>query len=624
MFAGRKIKNAKKNTNVALRLPCWRWGNCKCYIEATLWRSGFTTCQSSLSKCDREETVDWRPRGNALKWKPKGQAIELDAALAYASIEKWTCPFLMWCPTGAQYEQSSKGPQIVFKQHPFPRWQIVDIRGFRSHDLCSVAVDAPHFNSTPWTLHDLFLLAASDPHFIPARIDIIQHSVWALSSLRLPTEAELESPGGKIASVRVAGKTDDVADADFPWVRPPNSGSSTNVPQHPGTGWLRPNGAAYSKSPVLLWQQTSFLKWFQMMFRLALPRRREVGNILTSLSFFLFNCRVAAKPIRRPRAVITANCFCACFSLCGAGNSIVLFLPCLSFSDADCSFPAASGRFLACGYRLEVQSTESVLAPPGRHQDLSLAFGCRCLWVRKCSSEWCSWSLMKNVSAATGKVPTKKQSPVGNWNQIHTLCCWIARKTSLKSMFNSIQIYWCTKQMKTNMYFCPAVCALATGRHHIYLTGDLERLKWHTYFTFNVKPVTVSRLPNWIDAKTLYASLFILKASASIPPLPHYQSHVCGRVPLIVKRLTDVISSPCSRRDANIHSMGHFAENKTRETFGEQKWSGCWHANICRLYIKLFVLFFYFTNGPTASFSAYRALTYSVTTPLQQLPGRSN
>lgn len=69
------------------------------------------------------------------------------------------------------------------------------------------------------------------------------------------------------ATVMLAGKRDDVADADFPWVRPPNSGSSTNVPQRPGAGWLRPNGAAllsYSKSPVLLRQQPPF---FQNDFR---------------------------------------------------------------------------------------------------------------------------------------------------------------------------------------------------------------------------------------------------------------------------------------------------------------------------------------------------------------------
>lgn len=189
-------------------------------------------------------------------------------------------------------------------------------------------------------------------------------------------------------------------------------------------------------------------------------------------------------------------------------------------------------------------------------------------------------------------------------------------------MFNSLTIYWCTKDKRIFLSFN------LHSRHwvtpHLTQWRFGKTVKWHTYFTFTIKSVTVSRLSNWIYAKTLYASLFILKASASVHPLPHYQSHVCGRVPLIVKRLTDVISSPCSRLDAHIHSVGHFAEKQMRETFGEQTWSGCRHANICCLYIKLLVLFFYFTNGPTASFSAYRALTYSVTSPLQQLPGRSN
>lgn len=71
----------------------------------------------------------------------------------------------------------SRLPNIVksyLNSIPSQSWQIVDMRGFRTRGLRSVAADAHHFNSAPWTLRDLFLLAASDPPFIPARIGVIQ------------------------------------------------------------------------------------------------------------------------------------------------------------------------------------------------------------------------------------------------------------------------------------------------------------------------------------------------------------------------------------------------------------------------------------------------------------------
>lgn len=65
----------------------------------------------------------------------------------------------------------------------------------------------------------------------------------------------------------VAGKTDDVADADFSRVRPSNSGSSANAPRHPGAGWFQPNRAALMRYKAVFFfrSRRPFSKRFQMM-----------------------------------------------------------------------------------------------------------------------------------------------------------------------------------------------------------------------------------------------------------------------------------------------------------------------------------------------------------------------
>lgn len=80
-------------------------------------------------------------------------------------------------------------------------------------------------------------------------------------------------------SVTVAGKTDDVADADFSRVRPSNSGSSANAPRHPGAGWFALQG------PVLLTLQASFFQTTSHAQSRSPERRREIGSILTVVSF---------------------------------------------------------------------------------------------------------------------------------------------------------------------------------------------------------------------------------------------------------------------------------------------------------------------------------------------------
>lgn len=66
-------------------------------------------------------------------------------------------------------------------------------------------------------------------------------------------------------------------------------------------------------------------------------------------------------------------------------------------------------------------------------------------------------------------------------------------------------------------------------------------------------------------------TLVILKAAASVHPHLHNRSHVCGRVPLIVKRLTDVISSLCSHLDANPLRSPAYRKTGERSIRGAKK-----------------------------------------------------
>lgn len=112
---------------------------------------------------------------------------------------------------------------------------------------------------------------------------------------------------------------------------------------------------------------------------LVMPERQTSGiwgdlfSLLLFLNcwelFWFINTRVAAKQIRSPGGVITANRFCTAW---GAGQIIVfisrrawLLSISVIFWDVVRSLLVVSGRFWACGYRLGFQSKESAFVPSG-------------------------------------------------------------------------------------------------------------------------------------------------------------------------------------------------------------------------------------------------------------------
>lgn len=180
VFARGKIKKGH-HANVAWQLPCWHWGDSQMLPWGNIAALWLHHRSERLQRVRQQRSsrlmTSWKPalmkNQSSATGKRHGSRVvaKVGASLSPTGVKSGRAHF------SVSLRCVSRLPNI-FKSYlnsiPFPSWQTVDIRGFRTRGLRSDAADAHHFNSAPWTLPDLVLLAASDPPFIPARIDIIQ------------------------------------------------------------------------------------------------------------------------------------------------------------------------------------------------------------------------------------------------------------------------------------------------------------------------------------------------------------------------------------------------------------------------------------------------------------------